>query len=246
MVREVVEGSIWCVEGSLRQPGGVIFPLRTTIIRLPDGRLWVHSPLDLSAEDVAAIDALGEVGWIVAPSLLHHLFVGRAQAAWPRAQTLGAPGLAAKRPDLRFDGELDPQALPEPWRAALAAVRVDGMPKMNEVIFLHRPTGTLLVTDMVFNIRRPANAMTSLVLWMVGVRGRLAQSRAARFVFTADRAAAGRSLRRVLAWDFDRLIPCHGDIVDTDAHQGFELACPWMLGGAAAALAPATGEPAVR
>jgi len=34
-----------------------------------------------------------------------------------------------------------------------------------------------------------------------------------------DRQAASRSLRRILSWDFDRIIIAHGDLIEKDAKE---------------------------
>src|SRR5262245_17079418 len=105
---------VWHIEGpGQRLPGGVRMPLCSTVIRLPDRSLLLYSPIAFDAALAAEVDALGDVAYIFAPNLLHHLHVGAAATRWPRARIYGAPGLAAKRPDLTFHGELsgplDPQ-----------------------------------------------------------------------------------------------------------------------------------------
>jgi hypothetical protein len=45
-----------------------------------------------------------------------------------------------------------------------------------------------------------------------------------------DRAAAAKSLRRILAWDFERIIVSHGDLIDRDAHAVAAEAWSGVLG----------------
>jgi hypothetical protein len=40
----------------------------------------------------------------------------------------------------------------------------------------------------------------------------------------SDRTAAANSLRRILAWDFQRIVLSHGDLIDHDAHAVAPLA----------------------
>src|SRR5262245_44383709 len=100
-----VTDDVWRAPSEVRQPGGVRMPVNTTIVRLPAG-LVVISPIAIDDALAAEIDALGPVRELVAPSCLHHLGMGAAAARWPAARVLVAPGLAAKRRDLRVDGEL--------------------------------------------------------------------------------------------------------------------------------------------
>jgi hypothetical protein len=205
--------NVWQVEGpDLRMPGGVWMPSRCTVFRLPDRSLVMYSPVAFGEDDAAAIAQLGEVAHIVAPSKWHHLAVGAAAARWPRATVHGAPGLRDKRPDLHIDRELGASFAP-----VLDVEVVAGVPKLNEGVLFHRPSGTLACADLVFHITRPANLRTRLVLAMMGVGGgRLAQSRAWRFL-RRDRAAARGSIERILAWPIARIAPCHGEPIEIDA-----------------------------
>lgn len=206
---------LFAVEGTMRLPGGVRFPLRMTIARLPSGGLWLHSPIEASDELVTAVSALGPVEHLVAPNSIHHLWIGDWKKRFPDARLYGGPGLAAKRRDLAFDGLLG-QATP-PWTDAFATVPIAGAPRIGETVFLHRPSSSLLVGDLLFNILRPRGIGMNLILAAAGTRDRLAVSRAWRLI-RRDRQAFRSSLEAVVALPFRRLIPCHGAIVETDAH----------------------------
>ena len=58
---------------------------RMTVIRLPDGGLWIHSPVRVDGATRPAVEALGPVRFLVAPSLMHHLFLPEWAAAYPEA-----------------------------------------------------------------------------------------------------------------------------------------------------------------
>jgi hypothetical protein len=45
-------------------------------------------------------------GCIVSPNKIHHLFLKERADRWPEASLYESPGLAKRRPDLRFDAEL--------------------------------------------------------------------------------------------------------------------------------------------
>jgi hypothetical protein len=82
------------------------FPTRMTIARLPDGGLFIHSPIELTPEVRKAVDALGRPRYVVSPNKMHHLFWSEWQEAYPDAQSFSPPQLREKRPDLVFHGEL--------------------------------------------------------------------------------------------------------------------------------------------
>jgi len=81
---------IWIAEAPLRFYG-VPFGARMTVVRLADGGLLIHSPLEPVPPLRAEIDALGPVRYVVSPNKLHHLFLGGFLQAYPsRSSCVGA------------------------------------------------------------------------------------------------------------------------------------------------------------
>ena len=72
------------------------FTTRMTVIRLPDGGLWLHSPTPLDDGLRAEIDALGPVAHIVAPNRIHYWWAGDWKQAYPQARTYAAPKVVAE------------------------------------------------------------------------------------------------------------------------------------------------------
>src|SRR5947208_16195584 len=111
-------------------PGGRVM----TVARL-DGGLWVHSAAPLDDELRRALKDLGEVRWVVAPNRLHgHVSMGEYRTAFPHAELVGAPGLAERRKDLRFDAVLSEEAL---WPDAFDQAILRGHRFLTEVLFHH-------------------------------------------------------------------------------------------------------------
>ena len=190
---------------------GMVLPIRMVVVRLPDGSLALVSPIPMDDALAAEVAALGPVRALVGPNLLHHLSLGPARERFPGATLLGAPGLAAKRPDLRIDGEL----IAAPWGDALSAHLVAGAPGINEVVLHHAASGTLITADLVFNIVTPANLWSAALLAIVGTRGRLAKSRE-WWRLVKDKAAFNQSLDHILALPFDRVTMAHGEVVEAN------------------------------
>jgi len=199
-----------------------------TVVGLGDGKLLVHSPVPLDDPTAAKLAALGEVRQVVAPSCLHHRFVAPLLQWFPGAQLFGARGLPARRPELAFAALLDDPG-PRPWAKVLDQVTIEGAPRLNEVVFLHLPSRSLIVSDLLFNVRNPETWTTALVLRLAGTHRRLAMSRAWR-LYTRDRVALRASVERVLAWDFARILPGHGDVFDDpDTRRHARTALRWAL-----------------
>ena len=209
MLRQIDE-SLWCHDAPVTlRPGGMRMPARTTVVRLADG-LWVHSPLAIDDELAASIAALGEVRHLVAPNLFHHLYLGGAIERFPAARVYAPARLRSKRPELRVDVALEDAG--EPW-PELATLAIAGVPELDECVFFHQPSATLIVSDLVFNLHEVDGPMLPMILRMVGAWKRLAQSKLWRR-YTKDRAAAAASVAAVLAQPMRRLIPAHGEIVE--------------------------------
>jgi hypothetical protein len=105
--------------------------------------------------------------------------------------------------------------------------RIDGVPYITDHVFLHRPSGSLVVTDLVFNLHRCSSWGMRMYLRCMGAWKTTAQSAIWRLL-TKDKSAAAESARAVLGWDFDRIIVAHGDVVTEDAHATLAAALTKM------------------
>jgi hypothetical protein len=167
----------------------VKIPSRSTVLRLRGGELVVYSPI----AEMPGVDARGRVAHVVEPNRLHHLFVATARERWPDA-TFHQGGFT--------DADID-------------AIHIDGVPKIDETVLFHRPSGTLVVADFLFNMTAE-NLITRLGFALTGVGGnRVAQSREWKWA-CKDKPAARRSIERVLAWPIQRVAFCHGESVAID------------------------------
>ena len=95
---------------------------------------------------------------------------------------------------------------------------------MEEHAVYHRRSRTLIVADLLFNFGPDAPLWTRLL--MLGAVGRKHDPGMARSMrmTVKDDAALRRSLAAVEAWDFDRIIVGHGEVVDTDGKRLFREA----------------------
>ncbi len=199
---------------------GLEFGARMTVLEL-DGGLLVHSPI---AIEPARVAQLGAPRWVLAPNLLHHLYVGPWIAAGLEAWA--APGLADKRPDLRFAATVEPDS--RPFGDELRLLPLSCFSMSNEVVVFHRPSRTLIVTDLLFNIPATAPWATRAAMRCLcgypGCRTTLLERVGMR------RDAARRELGAIAGWDFDRIIMAHGEIVETGGNAAFRRAFAWLLG----------------
>ncbi len=208
---------LWVTEEPLKL-GPAHMNHRMTVVRLASGKLWVHSPIAYSDAMHESLAALGDVSDFVAPSIFHDLHWTHWCAAFPEARFHAPEGLRRRQRKVGFTDDLAGVA-PDSWGGGIEQVTLAGMPKVQETVFHHPQSGTLIVADLVFNYLQPQTLTrgTRLLLSMTGANGRMAVSRLFRFMIK-DREAFSRSLDNVLAWDFERLIVGHGEIAG-DGHR---------------------------
>jgi hypothetical protein len=201
---------------------------RMTVLRLDDG-LYLHSPVEIDEGTREAISRLGEVRGIIAPSTVHHLFVASAQRAFPAARTYGIAGLESKRRDLRFD-ELLGETPPAAWAGQLEQV-VIGNRVMREVDFLHRASRSLIAVDLVENFRDETPGTNAVLRALIRVMGMWGHPRPAPELrwFPRDDDAFRVALHKLLAWDFDRAIIAHGELLEHAPKEAIREAWRFLL-----------------
>ncbi len=224
-VLEEIDRDIWIADGPPVRFFGFPYPTRMTVVRLADASLWICSPIALSERLAQAVEALGTPGHLIAPNKIHHLFLGEWQRRWPAVRLYAAPGLAARRPDLRFDGELGDR--PEPaWADEIAQVVFAGSIAMTEVVFFHRRSRTAIVTDLVqrFEGVRGWRGWLMRLDGLVGPEGSTPREWRLTFV---DRRALRRAKAAALAWNPERVVIAHGTWIRTDGRAVLERALAW-------------------
>jgi len=224
---------------------------RGTIVRLKSGALAVFSPVALTPEVKQTVSEMGEVKYITAPDMEHHIFLGPWHAAYPQAKILGPAGLAEKRAKqnvesvpftVTFSAQTKSQTRIDPdFDSEFSYEFVDGHAN-KELVFHHRPSRTLIEADLLFNLpaheqfsrtgqSATAGVLTRLFAYLNNTRGSaVAQKRFIWWVVSkGDRNSFNESVSRIAKWDFDRIIPCHGDVVESGGKGVFEKVMEWHI-----------------
>lgn len=198
---------------------------RMTVVRLGAGSVLLYSPVPVTLDLKAAIDALGPVRHIVCPNLFHHMYAGDASRLWPDAKVYGPAGLARKRPDLVLAGTLS-ETLPAEWQADLQAINMEGS-LMQETVFFHPASKTLITSDLVENFHHNDHTPTRLYLRLGGILGKVGWHPLLRLVYR-NRKKSRASLERILALPFEKIIVAHGDIIRHNAHEELRQGMRWL------------------
>ncbi|MGH7821592.1 MAG: DUF4336 domain-containing protein [Candidatus Binatia bacterium] len=227
MLREIAP-SLWVVERPLRFLG-IEIGTRMTVIRLDDGSLFLHSPVALEPEVRQDLERIGSPALAVAPNRFHHLYAGDYTAAYPDLHLFVAPGLERKRPDLPIAGVLGEEPRPE-WSKEIDQTLFGGFPLANEVVFFHRPTKTLIASDLAFNLGPDSPLPTRVAMRLLGGYDRFGPTLLERLGIR-DRKAARASLERILAWDFERVVIAHGRLPEAEARDALRKGYDWLFKG---------------
>jgi hypothetical protein len=220
-----VSDGLWTSAAPVRV-AGLRLTSTMTVLRLRGRGLLVHSPVELTPELRAAVDALGVVEHLYAPNTYHHLSIGAWSLAFPSARVHAPAGLAKKRPDLRIDRVHG--AGPEPAFASVVhELPIEGF-RLAESVLYHAPTRSLIVADLVHNVGRPSHGYTAFYARAMGFYDRVALSRMIRWAAFPDRAASRRAIDALLARPIDRIVVGHGPPVVEAAEGTLRAAYTWL------------------
>jgi hypothetical protein len=220
--------SLYLAEGPTVSFYGFPYPTRMAVVRLSNGSTWVWSPVALTDELFNSVQAVGPVRHIVSPNKIHHLFLAEWAERWPEARLYAPPGLAKRRPDLRFDAELGDE--PDPaWVVDIDQVIFRGSLAMEEVAFFHRTSHTAIICDLI-----QRHSETTTTGWkgglmrldsLVGEHGSTPREWRASFL---RRGKARAAREKVLSWKAERLLIAHGDCAETGATEIIDRALNWI------------------
>jgi len=220
--------SIYVADGPSVPFYGFPYPTRMAVVRLADGDVWVWSPVELTDELIDAVNAIGPVRHIVSPNKIHHIFLAEWSERYPEARVYAPPGLAQRKPDLRFDADLGDE--PDPaWAADIDQVIFRDSLFMEEVTFFHRASRTAIICDLIQ--RHPPETMTG---WkgtlmrldsLVGEHGSTPREWRASFL---RRGKARFARETVLGWVPERLLIAHGQCAQTGATAIIDQALGWI------------------
>jgi hypothetical protein len=232
---------------------------RGTIVKLTSGGLIVFSPVALTTEVKAKVEELGgNVKYLVAPDIEHHIFLSDWATAYPGVKLIGPEGLPEKR-----QKDNDPKIGKEPFEVVFTAKNkreVKISPEVDqdfdyeyvdahqnkELVFFYKPDKVVIQADLLFNLpaneqysrvpeaQRPKPGLLGSVLFPLWTTEGEAKG-AKRFMWyvmsRGNRPSWDESIRRINSWDFDTLIPCHGDVLEGNGKQAFQKIFEWHING---------------
>jgi uncharacterized protein DUF4336 len=234
-VLKPIAENLWIVDSGPQEAMGLSLPVRMTVIRMGNGDVWLHSPTRFNSELRREIETLGPIRHLVAPNIAHWTHLKDWQKSCPAAKTSAAPNLR-QRPQVRKAGfRLDrdlKDTPPEDWGAEIEQAVVPGGVGFCEVAFFHRPTRTLILTDLIQNLEPEKLPLsTRLFARLTGVAAPDGRAPAyLRFVVRLRRKEAQEAVARMIAWSPERVIFSHGRWFERDGTANLKRAFAWLLG----------------
>lgn len=210
---------LWVVDGPIVRmsfPGSSLpFPTRMVVVRLADGDLFLWSPAEPDEGLREEIDALGPVGYLVSPNKLHYVHVCAWKRAYPETTAWASPGVreraASRGAEVCFDWDLA-DGPEEAWREDLDQLVFRGSRFMEEVVFFHRKTRTLILADFIENFEaEKVGFFYAWMLWLAGVADPDGKTPLdARLTFLGRKGKARACLEEMIAWQPEKVIMAHG------------------------------------
>ncbi|WDR04482.1 DUF4336 domain-containing protein [Devosia rhodophyticola] len=227
-----LDDNIWTAEGNIVDFYGFAYPTRSVIVRLPNQKLWIWSPITLGPELKAEIDALGSPAHLVSPNKIHHLFLPDWKNSYPDAQLWGPHTTIKKRNDLMFAAPLEHDAPPQ-WQNQFEQAWFFGSPFLEEIVFFHRPSRTAILADMSENFSETflAKHWSGWQRWIARLWGIVEGKGYAPLelrltYFNRKPARAARD--KILGWHPQRVIMAHGRWQAQNGEQFLKKAFEWI------------------
>lgn len=229
-----VAENVWFVDGPvilfgvrwLKMP----FSTRMTIVRLDQDRLFIHSPTPLTRSLRTEIETIGRPHWLIGPNRLHYWWIKEWKDAFPDAAVYLAPRTyeqGAKR--ISFNFNILDKASGYPWDSFIATLPIEGS-YMTEIEFFHRPSRTLILTDLIENFE-PQKVHSLLMRLMIRVGGVQSPDggmpRDMRLTFARTRLRA--AVETMINWSPESIILAHGRWFERDGANELRRAFRWVL-----------------
>lgn len=258
VIRDVVPNQIATLSVPFARFGMIKVGGRATIVKLKTGNLAVFSPVALTTDVKAKVEQYaqaapaGKVRYLIAPDIEHHIFLSPWAKEYADANIIGMEGLPEKRekdPDTRgvefhhvFTQTNKHNFTVTPEFDDDFAYEYVHAHKNKELVFFHKPTKTMIQADLIFALPATeqysrtgedasSGILTKIFSSIMNVRGDMKwQKRLLWYAAgSAGRKPFAESVRKMQSWgEFDRMIPCHGDVIENGGSRILGQATAWF------------------
>jgi len=197
------------------------------LIRLTDGSLVIHNPIELTTTLKYDLSVLGQVKSVICASPSYHQYLSDWWLSYPDALFYATPTLIQKRSDLNFDGALSNYA-PSIWKNDLYQTALLGFNNPRKIIFCDPISHTLLLSDNLHAVQPSLPLGQNLLTLAHGIYHEL------KLPYSDKRhlnnmPALRASVQEIMTWPFDKLISSNGLFIEQDAKRSFYQAFWWAF-----------------
>ncbi|SCV72445.1 BQ2448_3982 [Microbotryum intermedium] len=106
-----------------------------------------------------------------------------------------------------------------------------------QIAFLHVPSKTLIQADLLFNLppdeqySKSSKKSTAFLASNLLRPGTTGHKRLAWYLMGKDKKVMAQQAKVISAWDFDRMIPCHGNVMESGAKAAWNSTYDWYING---------------
>ncbi len=226
--------NIWIVDGPHISFYGLPFSTRMTVIRLASGDLFIHSPIALTDALKSEVSALGKVRHLISPNWIHYAYIADWQKAFTDTIAWAPPNVRARaikhKVDIAFDRDLGEVAEPD-WAEEIDQLVAFGSKTHVEVVFFHKASKTLILTDLIENFEKPK--LPRWLRFMIGLAGNVDPDGKApidmRMSFLGGKAKLRAAVQQMIDWAPERIILAHGRWYERDGTIELRRAFRWVL-----------------
>ncbi|MFO8069201.1 MAG: DUF4336 domain-containing protein [Alkalibacterium sp.] len=233
-----IDSDIWIVDGGIIKMNvltfGIPFSTRMTIVKLKDQSLWVHSPIKPDERLLNEIDKLGEVKHLVSPNRIHYAYIAEWKTYYPNATAWSSPGVEKRAQSqniiVDFDRPLEDEA-PSEWSDDIDQLIFKGSRALEEVVFFHKRSKTLILTDLIENFEpeRTSNYFWKTVYKLAGIADPNGKAPIdLRLTFFGQKEKARQCYKRMLSWQPEKIILAHGRWYDKHGTAELKRAFSWL------------------
>lgn len=229
-----VDENIWIVDGDKIHLMGIPFSTRMTIIRLKNNDLFIHSPTPLTPSLKQEVEALGKIKHLISPNWIHYAYINQWQQAFDDTVAWASPNVRhrAKKTNtqIEFNRDLDETAEAE-WADEIDQIIVYGSKVHVEVVFFHRSSKTLILTDLIENFE--ADKLPFWFKWLAKAAGILdpngKQPRDMQISFWNGKQQLRHAVNQMISWQPKKIILAHGRWYQQNAVAELKRAFAWVL-----------------
>lgn len=233
-VLKQISNNIWIVDGDVVDMNfklfNIPFSTRMTIIRLDNGGLWIHSPIKPNLNLLSEIEQLGEVNHLIAPNVLHYSFIDEWHHLFPTAKVWLADGVEKRASKSGINLSYGESLVIPSWKDEIDFIVFEGSFYVKEVIFFHKHSSTLILTDLIENIETKKLSFWEKMLFAIGDNqypsGKTPRDLRLSFIFCKKKAR--ESYQNIKLWNPQNVIISHGPCQAGNAIELLNQAFYWL------------------